>query len=176
MRICLVNHRYFVSGGPERYLFSVKSLLEARGHEVVPFSIRYRDNEPSPWEGYFAPPIARDDEVLFRQHTWSALAIRRTLERAFWSREVYDALSRELRDARPDVAYVLQYLRKLSPAVLSALHDHDVPIVVRASDFAMVCPQQHLVRDGRVCELCVGRRPWPSVRYCCVQGRSALPL
>ncbi len=170
MKICLVNYRYFVSSGPERYMFAVKRLLEARGHEVIPFSVRYRQNDPSPWEQYFAPPIAGDDEVVFRQHSWSASSIRRALERAFSSREVYDALSRELRDARPDVAYVLKYERKLSPSVLTALHDHSVPIVVRLSDFAMVCPQQHLVRDDHICELCVGRRPWPSVIYRCVQG------
>ena len=170
MKICLVNYRYFVSSGPERYMFAVKARLEARGHEVVPFSVRYRQNEPSPWERYFVPPIAGDDQIMFRQHSWSASSVRRALERAFYSREVYDALSRELDEARPDVAYVLHYMRKLSPAVLTALHDHGVPIVVRFSDFAMVCPQQHLVRDGRVCELCVGRRPWPSVRYRCVQG------
>ena len=170
MKICLVNYRYFVSSGPERYMFAVKTLLEARGHEVIPFSVRYRQNHPSPWERYFAPPIAGDDEITFRQHSWSVPAVRRALERAFSSREVYDALSRELRDARPDVAYVLKYERKLSPSVLTALHDHGVPIVVRLSDFALVCPQQHLVRDDRVCELCVGRRPWPSVRYRCVQG------
>ena len=170
MKICLVNYRYFVSSGPERYLFAVKPLLEARGHEVIPFSVRYRQNDASPWERYFAPPIAGDDEVVFRQHSWSASSVRRALERAFSSREVYDALSRELRDARPDVAYVLKYERKLSPSVLTALHDHGVPIVVRLSDFAMVCPQQHLVRDDHICELCVGRRPWPSVLYRCVQG------
>lgn len=33
MKIALVNYRYFISGGPERYLFNIKSLLEARGHE-----------------------------------------------------------------------------------------------------------------------------------------------
>ena len=49
MKICLVNYRYFVSSGPERYMFAVKTLLEARGHEVIPFSIRYRQNDPSPW-------------------------------------------------------------------------------------------------------------------------------
>ena len=170
MKICLVNYRYFVSSGPERYLFAVKRLLEARGHEVVPFSVRYRQNEASPWERYFVPPIAGDDEIMFRQHSWSVSSVRRALERAFYSREVYDTFSRELREARPDVAYVLHYMRKLSPSVLTALHDHGVPIVVRFSDFAMVCPQLHMVRDDRVCELCLGRRPWPSVRYRCVQG------
>jgi len=170
VKICLVNYRYFVSSGPERYMFGVKRLLEARGHEVIPFSVRYRQNEPSPWERYFVPPIAGDDQIMFRQHSWSLSSVRRALERAFYSREVYEALSRELRDARPDVAYVLHYMRKLSPSVLTALRAHDVPIVVRFSDFAMVCPQAHMVREDRVCELCVGRRPWPSVRYRCVQG------
>ena len=151
-------------------MFAVKRLLEARGHEIVPFSVRYRRDEPTPWERYFVPPIAGDDEIVFRQHSWSISSFRRALERAFYSREVYDALSRELRDARPDVAYVLHYMRKLSPSVLTALHDNGVPIVVRLSDFAMVCPQQHMVRNDEICELCVGRRPWPSVRYRCVQG------
>jgi len=170
MRISLIDYRYFVSSGPERYMFAVKRLLEERGHEVIPFSIRYRQNVPSPWERYFVAPIAGDDEIVFRQHSWSVSSARRALARAFYSREVYDALSQELRDTRPDVAYVLKFLRKLSPSILTALHDQSVPIAVRFSDFELVCPQQHLVRQDRVCELCVGRQPWPSVRYRCVQG------
>ena len=64
VKICLVDYRYFVSSGPERYMFAVKTLLEARGHEVIPFSVRYRQNDPSPWERYFVPPIAGDDEIV----------------------------------------------------------------------------------------------------------------
>ncbi|HEY5388486.1 MAG TPA: glycosyltransferase family 4 protein [Thermoleophilia bacterium] len=173
MKICLINYRYFVSSGPERYLFGVKGLLEERGHEVVPFSVRYRANEASPYSRYFVEPLAGDDQVYFRQQSWTPSSLRRSLERAVYSREVYDSLSRLLRDTRPDVAYVLHYLRKLSPAVLAALHDAGVPIVVRFSDFAMVCPQAHLVRDDRVCELCVGHGLWPSVRHRCVQGSAA---
>jgi len=170
MKICLINYRYFVSSGPERYLFGVKELLEERGHEVIPFSVRYSRNEPTPWADYFVPPIAGDDEVRFRQHSWSASSVRRALERAFYSREVHDSLARLLRDARPDVAYVLHYMRKLSPAVLTALHEAGVPTVVRFSDFAMVCPQAHMVRADRICEICVRRGPWPSVPFRCVQG------
>jgi len=170
VKICLINYRYFVSSGPERYLFGVKELLEARGHEVIPFSVRYSRNEPTPWADYFVPPIAGEDEVRFRQHSWTVSSVRRALERAFYSPEVHASLARLLRDARPDVAYVLHYMRKLSPAVLTALHEAGVPTVVRFSDFAMVCPQAHLVRADRICELCVGRSPWPSVPFRCVQG------
>ncbi len=170
MRISLVHYRYFVSSGPERYMFSVTGLLERLGHEVIPFSVRYRKNEPTPWARHFVPPIAGDDEITFRQHSWSPASVRRALERAFFSREVYDAYSRQLDEVRPDVALVLCYIRKMSPSVLAALHAHDVPIVVRFSDFAMVCPQPHMIRDDRVCELCVHRGLWPSVRHRCVQG------
>jgi glycosyltransferase involved in cell wall biosynthesis len=61
-------------------------------------------------------------------------------------------------------------MRKLSPAVLTALHEAGVPTVVRFSDFAMVCPQAHMVRNDRICEICVRRGPWPSVPFRCVQG------
>lgn len=170
MKISLVHYRYFVSSGPERYMFGMTDLLERLGHEVVPFSVSYRQNEPTEWARFFVPPIAGDDEITFRQHSWSPASVRRALERAFYSREVYDAFSHQLDEARPDVALVLCYIRKMSPAVLAALHDHGVPIVVRFSDFAMVCPQPHMIRDDRVCELCVRRGLWPSVRHRCVQG------
>ena len=173
MRILIVNYRYFVSGGPERYMFGVSRLFEDAGHEVAPFSVRYRDNVPTPWARYFVRPIAGENEVYFSQHSWSPATVRRGLERAFYSREVYGALRRLIDDWRPDVALVMHYLRKLSPAVLVALRDAGVPVVVRLSDFQMVCPEGHLTRDGRICEECVGQDLRASVRYRCVQGSLA---
>ena len=173
MRVCLVNYRYFVSSGTERYLFGVTRLLEGLGHEVIPFSVTYPWNEATPWSRYFVPPIGDPGEVYFREHHWRPATVKRALERSVYSREVYGALSALLRDSRPDVALVLHYFRKLSPAVLLALADHGVPMVSRLSDFVMVCAQPHLVRDGRVCEQCIGRGPWPGVWHRCVKGSLA---
>ena len=44
MRILLVNYRYFISGGPEKYMFNIKKMLEDNGHEVIPFSIHSNKN------------------------------------------------------------------------------------------------------------------------------------
>ena len=89
VKICLINYRYFVSSGPERYLFGVKDLLEERGHEVIPFSVRYRANEPTPWAKYFVEPIAGDDEIRFRQHSWTpALGATRSGTRLLLARGV----------------------------------------------------------------------------------------
>ena len=39
MRILLVNYRYFISGGPEKYMFNLMQIMREHGHEVIPFSI-----------------------------------------------------------------------------------------------------------------------------------------
>ena len=65
MRIALVNYRYYVSGGPERYLFNIKDVLERKGHEVVPFSIKSSKNVPSPYEEDFLDTV--DDQTYFAQ-------------------------------------------------------------------------------------------------------------
>ena len=113
MKILSVNYRYFVSGGPEKYMFAVSELLEREGHEVVPFSVRYPQNRPTPWSSYFVDPIAGDQEVYFRQHSWSARSLYRGLQRTFYAPDVYAAATRLISVTKPDVALVQHYMRKL---------------------------------------------------------------
>ena len=65
MKIVLVNYRYFISGGPERYMFNIKQLLEDAGHEVIPFSVKHNQNIDSTYEKYFLSSIGKGDEVYF---------------------------------------------------------------------------------------------------------------
>ena len=44
MKIVIANRRYFESSGPEKYLFSIKKMLEAHDYEVYPFSVKRKDN------------------------------------------------------------------------------------------------------------------------------------
>lgn len=170
MRILVINYRYFVSGGPERYLFNLKQLLESNGHHVVPFSIGYAQNESSPYARFFVPPVAETDQVFFHEQRQTPRSTYRTLERSFYSREVYDLLRKLIDEVVPDCAIVLHYLRKLSPSVLVALHDARVPFAVRLSDFGMVCANQHLYRGTAPCDLCVKGGGFHSIRFRCVHG------
>jgi glycosyltransferase involved in cell wall biosynthesis len=62
-------------------------------------------------------------------------------------------------------------MRHLSPAVIVAAKKRRLPVVVRLSDYELVCPEAHLLRQGRVCEECVSSGSfWPSVRHACVNN------
>jgi glycosyltransferase involved in cell wall biosynthesis len=170
MKILIIHYRFFISGGPERYLFNLKELLEKNGHKVIPFSIRYTKNVKSEYDKYFVNPLSKESEVYFRDQTWNLKSFLKTLERSFYSPEVYKNLKKLINDTKPDFAIVLQFGRKLSPSVLSALYNTKIPFAVRVSDFGMICANAHFLRQQKVCELCIRGDSFYSVRYKCVQN------
>lgn len=151
-------------------MFSVVDALEKRGHSIIPFSIRYARNRTTPYSGYFARPLGSEEEVTFRSQRMTPKTVVRTLQRLFYAPDVDQAVTHIVRDTQPQVAYVLHYLRKLSPSLLVGLKRMGLPIIVRLSDYAMLCPQAHCVRNDQVCDLCVHDRLLPSVKYRCVQN------
>lgn len=176
MKILIANYRYFVSSGPERYMFNAISKLEAMGHDVFPFSVKFSKNQPTPYERYFVEPIGGRDEVFFEQHRKSPTAFLRGLSRLFYSHEVERAISAMASEVKPDIAYLMCYLRKLSPSLLVGLKKHGVPIVVRLPDYGMLCPQLHCLRGNEPCTKCISQGPFASVRYGCVKGSRAISM
>jgi glycosyltransferase involved in cell wall biosynthesis len=168
LRLLLINHRHFVASGAERYLFNVESILQCAGHETAVFSIDYERNRPSPWSGYFTSPIGGRDEVYFDQHRRRPSTYVKTFSRLFHSAEVERDLARMIDAFRPDAAYVMLFLRKLSPSILVALRKKGIPVVVRVSDYGFLCGEHHFLRGGRMCTECLGGRLLPGVIHGCV--------
>jgi glycosyltransferase involved in cell wall biosynthesis len=157
-------------GGPERYLFNLKQILEEKGHTVIPFSIQYTKNEHSEYEAFFASPIADHESILYQDQKWNIKTFVKTIERNFYSSEVDRKLSDLIEYVKPDFAIVLQYLRKLSPSVLVALNQKKVPFIVRLSDYGLICPSHNLFRSNNICELCTTGNLINSVRHKCVHN------
>lgn len=168
LRLLLINHRYFVASGAERYLFNIERVLQRAGHETAVFSIDYEENRPTPWSDYFTSPIGRRDEVYFDEHRRHPETYGKALARLFYSREAERDLARLIEAFRPDAAYLMLFLRKLSPSILVALRRAGVPIVVRVSDYGFLCAEHHFLREGKMCTQCLGGRLLPGVLHGCV--------
>ena len=161
MKIILVNYRYFFSGGPERYYFNIKELLEKNGHEVIPFSVKSSRNVPITVKGKERPELEKyfldkvDDEVYFAQSAKkkSARLIFKSFTRMFYSMEAKRKMKRLLRDEKPDLVYVIQMHNKISPSIVDAAREMKVPVVHRISDFQYMCPNALFYNDRTgVCE------------------------
>lgn len=156
MKIILSNYRYFVSGGPERYLFSIQDMLKAHGHAVFPFSVRSDRNVPCEHEDRFLSPIADEDSVYFNEYKKTSKTILKILARQFYCPEAFFKARSFAKFSGADLVYSLQFLNKMSPAVLDGFKSAGFPVVLRLSDFGLICPQAHLFDGTTVCEKCLG--------------------
>jgi glycosyltransferase involved in cell wall biosynthesis len=128
--------------------------LIARGHEVTPFALRYARNEPTPDAQYFPPPPVDEDFVLYGDRRLGRREQARLAARVIRNPTVFRAAQRVLRERRIELVYALQIANHLYPELIFAAREAGVPVVMRLSDFQMVCPAYHCLRDGRPCFLC----------------------
>ena len=170
MKILLVNYRYFISGGPEKYMFNIKKLLESRGHQVIPFSIHSNKNVKTEYAKYFVEPIGSRDATYYEDCKKTPRVIWQMISRSVYSLEVKRAIQKEIREVRPDLVYVIHFINKLSPSVIRGAKQLGVPVVVRLSDYFLLCPRFDFLRGRKVCEECLTKGYRSCIRYRCVKG------
>lgn len=171
MKILIINYRFFISGGPERYMFDLIEILEKNGHDVIPFSVKSSKNKPTPFEKYFAEPIGGQDEAYFDQLKKTPKMIVDLIGRLFYSYSVRNKLEQLIRETKPDVAYILHHYNKLSPSVIDACKKFNLPVVMRLSDYFLVCPQAHML-NGRneLCDECITKGYLSAVKNRCIKN------
>lgn len=147
MHVLVVHNRYSSAqpSGENRVVDEEVGLLRAAGHRVDLFERRSDDIAARSLLGKAAVPLLVP-----------------------WNPAVRTELTALLRRERPDVVHVHNVFPLLSPAVLAACADADVPVVATLHNYTQVCPPGTLHRDGRSCTECVGTRvPLPAVRHGC---------
>lgn len=170
MRILLVNYRYFISGGPEKYMFNIKKMLEDNGHEVVPFSIHSNKNVETEYSKYFAEPIGGRDATYFDEVKKTPKSIWQMISRSCYSLEVKKAIQKEIRDIKPDLVYIIHFVNKLSPSVIRGAKELGLPVVLRLSDYFLLCPRFDFMYQKKVCEDCLARGYMSCIKKRCVKG------
>ncbi|HMT80001.1 MAG TPA: glycosyltransferase family 4 protein [Azonexus sp.] len=134
MKVLFVHNAYQHKGGEDSVLEAEGSLLSNRGHAVEYFT-------------------RQNDEI-------SQLSRVSVAMQTFWSSPVARDFEARLRSFKPDVVHVHNTFPRISPAVYWVAAKLGVPIVQTLHNFRLMCPQAMFLREGKVCEDCLGKLPW----------------
>ena len=148
MRILILHNRYQVPGGEDVAVAAEQRLLLARGHEVT---LIEADNDA------IVGPLAK---------VRAALATPYNPARRRW-------ITREVRRTGAQIVHVHNAFPRFSPSVLDGAADAGAAVVQTLHNYRAICANGLLLREGVVCEACVGRIGWPAIRHGCYRGSAA---
>lgn len=142
MKILLCHNYYQHRGGEDESFDDEVALLQAHGHDVLLYTLH-------------------NDDI----HDMGRLEVAR---RTLWNRQVYDDLRALIRRARPAVMHCTNTFPLMSPSALHAAWEEGVPVVQALRNYRLFCLNSFFLRDGAVCEACLGKRiPWRGVWHGC---------
>ena len=159
MKILLIDVYNFNKGGAETVCFNTGKLLEEHGHEVVYFTLKWKDNRPSPQSKYF--PESKETRR-------GPLRLVKNLVNYFYHFEAAKKIEQLIKDERPDIAHIHLMWGQITPSILPVLRKHGVPVLFTVHDYRIVCPA-YTFRDGngRICEACQGRHFYKCFTHTC---------
>jgi glycosyltransferase involved in cell wall biosynthesis len=145
IRVLQVHNRYSPGwGGEDTVVEQEARLLKERGHTVEQFQV----SSASLKQASALRQIVSVPEIL-------------------WSCGSYKKIREVITRFAPDVVHAHNTFPLLSPSVFWAARRAGVPTVLTLHNFRHTCANAVLLRDDRPCEDCVGRFPWPALRYRC---------
>lgn len=147
MRILVLHTHYQQPGGEDSCFASETDLLHDHGHDVR--------------------PLVFDNRDLVGLEFW------RQAETVLWNQEAYRRTRATIRSHRPHVVHIHNTFPLASPAVLCAVRDEGVPVVMSLHNYRLLCVNGLFFRDGQPCEMCLGSLPWRGAVFGCYRNSRA---
>ena len=142
MKIILAHNFYQQAGGEDVVFNLEKELLKNNHHEIYEYT--------------------EDNQRIGELNRFSLLT------QTIWSNPSREKLRRQLQTFQPDIVHFHNTFPLISPAAYAACREMNIPVVQTLHNFRLLCPSALFLRNGKVCEDCLGKTPpWPAVQHAC---------
>lgn len=162
MKILMVNKFFYIKGGSETYYFSLKRLLESKGHIVIDFSMEDERNFPSPYKHYFVNNIDYNNNS-------GALSKVKTGFNIIYSNEAKKKFEKLVLDTKPDLIHLHIFQHQISPSILDVIRKYNLPTIYTAHDLKALCLNYKMMHHGKICEQCNGGKYYHCALNKCVK-------
>lgn len=166
MKILLIDVYNYNKGGAETVCFNTGKMLEEQGHKVVYFTLKWKDNNPSPYSKYF-PESKETRKGPFKQV--------KNVVNYFYHFEAARKIELLIKDEKPNLAHIHLLWGQITPSIFPVLKKYGIPILFTVHDYRIVCPA-YTFRDGsgKICEECKGKYFYRCFTHTCCKGSKIL--
>lgn len=162
MKILLIDVYNFNKGGAETVCFNTGKLLEEHGHQVIYFTLKWADNNPSPYSKYF--PESKETRR-------GPLKQIKNMVNYFYHFEAAKKMEQLIQDEKPDLAHIHLMWGQITPSIFPVLKKYNIPILFTVHDYRIVCPAYTFRNgNGQICEECQGRHFYQCFTHICCKG------
>lgn len=145
MRILKVHNYYQQPGGEDQSFAAEVELLQIHNHQVFCFT-------------------RHNDEIKSMSNISIAC-------KTLWNHDVYRALLGTIRETKPDIVHFENTFPLISPSAYYAARKAGVPIIQSLRNYRLFCANSFFLRDGKVCEDCLGKIfPYPALYHRCYRN------
>lgn len=169
MKILLINKFLYPRGGDAICTLATGELLRAHGHEVIFWGMDHPENPEYPHKDLFVDNIDFQHSGGVKKQLTAALNILYSLEA---KKKIRALLERE----RPDVVHLNNFAHQISPSILDAIKQFNIPTVMTMHDYKLVCPAYSMTLNGQPCDQCRDGRYIQCFRNRCTKGSRAKSL
>lgn len=142
MRILIIHNYYQQAGGEDQVFKAESDLLTTNGHQVYHYTLN-------------------NDAIA----GMSAIAL---LGKTLWNPQVYQEVRSLIQQQQIQVAHFHNTFPLISPAAYYACKAERIPVIQTCHNYRLLCPNAMLLRDGNVCEDCLGKLvPLPAIQHKC---------
>jgi glycosyltransferase involved in cell wall biosynthesis len=141
MKILIAHNAYQHRGGEDAVVEAETALLREHGHSLEIYQ-------------------QHNDAI---NHMSRAAAAVSTI----WSQRSAHDIEELCERFAPDVIHVHNTFPLISPSLYWAASRRKVPVVQTLHNFRLLCPQAIFLREGKICEDCIGKVPWRAVTRKC---------
>ena len=166
MNILLVTNNLYATGGDWTYVKQVFDLYKTHGHKVFLFGLRMEQNLDKTYQDFYVPTI---DLSYAKKHPFkSGLKV---LSTTLYSKSAARNIARFIKDFSIDIVQINSIHLGVTASIIRVINRLNIPIVYRIIDYSQVCPNIHMIRDGKICKECLGNRFYKCFIHNCKKSR-----
>ncbi len=150
MNILLINYSYYNSGGDWTHTKLLEDYYKIRGHKVINFALKHRNNYHSDYSKYFPK------ELDFR-NVANESNIKSKLRHGINTLYNFEAkrnIKKLLNENDVDIVHLQNFLVHISPSIISEIKKREIPIIYTLHDYQLLCPVATFLSNDKICEDC----------------------